>query len=99
VPQYIKSKKAKLFLSGHAHAFEHFEIDGKNFVVIGGGGGLQQPLLVGDESIWDDKFKLDDSIRRFHYTILEKEGSSYSLKVKMIDSTYTEFEDIYSVEP
>ena len=87
-----------MFVSGHAHAFEHFNISEKNFVVIGGGGGLQQPLLVGDESIWDDKFKLNDSIRRFHFSILEKEGSLYSLKVIMIDSTYTAFEYIYSVE-
>ena len=44
VPDYIASKKAKLFLSGHAHAFEHFKIKGKDFFVIGGGGGLHQPL-------------------------------------------------------
>jgi hypothetical protein len=44
VPAYIKSKKAQLFITGHAHAFEHFRQQGKDFVVIGGGGGLHQPL-------------------------------------------------------
>lgn len=44
VPGYIRSKKAALFITGHAHAFEHFMIQGKDFLVIGGGGGLHQPL-------------------------------------------------------
>jgi Icc-related predicted phosphoesterase len=44
VPAYIQSKKAQLFITGHAHAFEHFKIKGKDFLVIGGGGGLHQPL-------------------------------------------------------
>jgi Icc-related predicted phosphoesterase len=44
VPAYIRSKKAQLFITGHAHAFEHFKISGKDFLVIGGGGGLHQPL-------------------------------------------------------
>lgn len=98
VPPYLRSKKAGLFLSGHAHAFEHFNIDGKDFVVIGGGGGLQQPLLVGEESLWDDKFPIEESIRRFHFTLFEKEGNSYFLNVRMIDSTYSKFEDIYRIE-
>jgi UDP-2,3-diacylglucosamine pyrophosphatase LpxH len=41
---YIEAKKTKLFLSGHAHAFEHFKVHAKDFLVIGGGGGLHQPL-------------------------------------------------------
>lgn len=41
---YLKSSKAKLFITGHCHAFEHFNVNGKDFLVIGGGGGLHQPL-------------------------------------------------------
>jgi UDP-2,3-diacylglucosamine pyrophosphatase LpxH len=44
VPGYIASKKTQLFITGHAHAFEHFKIKGKDFLVIGGGGGLHQRL-------------------------------------------------------
>jgi hypothetical protein len=44
VPAYIKSKKARLFLSGHAHVFHHYRYEGKDFLVIGGGGGLRHPL-------------------------------------------------------
>jgi hypothetical protein len=44
VPPFINSKKARLFITGHAHDFEHFKVMGKDFLVIGGGGGLHQPL-------------------------------------------------------
>jgi predicted phosphodiesterase len=44
VPIFQQSSKAKLFISGHAHAFEHFTSKGKDFLTIGGGGGLHQPL-------------------------------------------------------
>ncbi len=53
VPAYINSKKAQLFITGHAHAFEHFNIQGKHFVVTGGGGGLHQPLDTSGKGILD----------------------------------------------
>jgi UDP-2,3-diacylglucosamine pyrophosphatase LpxH len=48
LPAFRQSKKAKLFMTGHSHAFEHFNKEGKDFVVIGGGGGIHQPLREGD---------------------------------------------------
>ena len=53
VPSYIKSKKAQLFITGHAHAFEHFNITGKHFLVIGGGGGLHQPMNKSSNDMLD----------------------------------------------
>jgi hypothetical protein len=47
VPLYLESRKARLFLSGHCHAFEHYKVKGKDFLVIGGGGGLRQPFTAG----------------------------------------------------
>jgi hypothetical protein len=44
VPAYMASVKGQLFITGHSHTFEHFKIKGKDFLVIGGGGGLHQPL-------------------------------------------------------
>jgi 3',5'-cyclic AMP phosphodiesterase CpdA len=44
VPPFLASKKSRLFLSGHCHNFEHYQFGGKDFLVIGGGGGLHQPL-------------------------------------------------------
>ena len=67
VPLFLRTKKAKLFVSGHSHAAEHFRIGGKDFIVIGGGGGLQQPLLTGDEVRWPDEFPVQAETRMFHY--------------------------------
>ena len=44
VPGFLRTGKARLFLSGHAHLFQHFRHEGKDFVVLGGGGGLAHPL-------------------------------------------------------
>ncbi len=43
VPAYLQSKKARLFITGHAHRFGRFVVNGKEFLTIGGGGGLHQP--------------------------------------------------------
>jgi len=46
VPAFFNSKKCVLFLSGHSHNFERFNMQGKCLLVIGGGGGLHQPLYT-----------------------------------------------------
>lgn len=97
VPSFLNSKKARLFLSGHAHAFEHFSMKRNQFIVIGGGGGLQQPLLTGGEARWKDNFSSSESVRRFHFTSLEKIGTNYMFHVQMIDTAYSRFEKIYSL--
>lgn len=53
VPLFLQSKKSQLFLSGHCHAFEHYMVGGKDFMVIGGGGGLRQPLRQGMGALTD----------------------------------------------
>lgn len=97
VPAYLKSKKAKLFLSGHVHAFEHFNLEGKDFLVIGGGGGPQQKLLVADEVRWEDEFSDIDEIRRFHFASLKKKEKGYLLKIIMIDSSYNFLQVAYQI--
>jgi Icc-related predicted phosphoesterase len=69
VPAYIHSKKAQLFITGHAHAFEHFMVQGKDFLVIGGGGGLHQPLNQKGKTIADlaGKYK-----PMFHYLTVQR---------------------------
>lgn len=52
VKPFIKAKKGKAFITGHAHTREHFTIEGKDFFVIGGGGGLQQPLKDTSDAEW-----------------------------------------------
>lgn len=82
VPLFMRSKKAGLFLSGHSHAFEHFEKEEKVFLVIGGGGGLHQPLNKGVGELTD----LSPEYKPlFHYLTVRRESgrllvTSYKLK-------------------
>jgi len=69
VPAFLQSKKSQLFLSGHCHAFEHYKVGGKDFMVIGGGGGLRQPLRQGIGTLTDlaSEYK-----PMFHYITIRK---------------------------
>ena len=67
VPPFMQSTKSKLFLSGHAHTYERFHIEGKDFMVIGGAGGLLHPLLQGKEQRWLDQYSSPGERRFFHY--------------------------------
>ena len=82
LPAFLASKKTVLFVTGHAHAFEHFKYQDKNFLVIGGGGGLHQPLTVKANMPVDLALSYKPL---FHYLQLRRYGNflqlrSYSLK-------------------
>lgn len=95
VPPFLEFSKCKLFLSGHCHAFEHFRIKNKDFLVIGGGGGLQQPLYTGEEEIWNDLYGNGTSKRMFHYIEYELQTDTIKVSLKMLKEDLTQFEDEY----
>jgi predicted phosphodiesterase len=68
VPPFLHSRKSCLFLSGHCHAYEHYKVEGKDFMVIGGGGGLKQPLRQGIGTLADIAL---DYKPLFHYITTE----------------------------
>ena len=79
VPLFISTNKCRLFITGHAHAFEHFVLSGKDFIVIGGGGGIHQPLR-------NDRADLQADYKpQFHFLMITPKQKllqieSYSLK-------------------
>jgi len=97
VPLFLKSKKGKLFISGHCHAFEHFKQKGKDFLVIGGGGGLQQPLYVGEEAKWKDEYDSENSLRMFHFLKYKFENDTINLTLKMLDTSFEKFNNEYKI--
>jgi 3',5'-cyclic AMP phosphodiesterase CpdA len=97
VPLYLRYSKCKVFLSGHCHAFEHFRHEGKDFVVMGGGGGLQQPLLTGSDVKWEDLFPRKTEIRMFHYLRCRITGQGLEITVRMIREDFSDFEDAYAL--
>ena len=82
VEPFLASKKSRLFLSGHSHNFEHYQVQGKDFFVIGGGGGLHQPLKTGANLLPD---MCADYKPEFHYLTVKRcadglQVKSYELK-------------------
>ncbi len=90
VPAFLSSHKAVLFISGHAHIFEHHKIQGKDFLVIGGGGGLHQKSRIGKNT-----FTIQNNSYHpmFHYIGITKEGNE--LKI----TSYELQKDFITVEP
>ena len=81
--------KTKLFISGHAHTYEHFISDGKDFLVIGGGGGLLHPLKDSTESQWTDLAPKKSEKKFFHYIYCELQENSIVIRVKMLNKDFS----------
>jgi len=94
---FLKYSKAKVFISGHCHAFEHFQVEGKDFLVIGGGGGLQQPLYIGVNQKWNDLFSSTQK-RMFHFLELEVSKNHLVFSLNQIDSNFTSFNNDYQIK-
>lgn len=89
VPNYFNSQKARLFITGHSHAFERFEFGGKTFLVIGGGGGLRQPLNTSASRLPD----LAASYKpMFHYLAVRREGDGLTLISYCLRNDFSGFE-------
>lgn len=97
IPPFIASEKCKIFLGGHGHAFEHFKFKGKDFLVIGGGGGLQQPLYTGKEEKFEDLYSKTKPLRMFHFLKYNLENDTMKFVVEMLDSTFTKFHKEYEL--
>lgn len=92
VPCYIKSKKARLFITGHSHAFERFQFEGKEFLVIGGGGGLRQPMNTSPTRLPDlaSYYK-----PMFHYLAVRREDEDLVLTSHCLHSDFSGFDECY----
>ncbi|MDP9081968.1 MAG: metallophosphoesterase [Bacteroidota bacterium] len=89
LPAFINSKKCVLFVSGHSHNFERFNVQGKDFLVIGGGGGLHQPLYA--SAVTPD---LADNYKpMFHYLELVRNHDSLQLISRELKPDFSGFRD------
>jgi predicted MPP superfamily phosphohydrolase len=89
VPAFLQSKKSQLFLSGHCHGFEHYKIGGKDFMVIGGGGGLHQPLNEGTGCLPD---LAKDYKPLFHYLTVQRKGGQLQVTSFHLKDDFSGFE-------
>lgn len=95
VPPYIRSRKAQLFITGHSHAFERYEFDGKTFLVIGGGGGLRQPLNTSASRLPD---LAADYKPLFHYLGVQRNERGLVLTSYFLKDDFSGFEEGYRFE-
>ena len=93
VPDYVKSQKTRLFITGHSHAFERYEFEGKTFLVIGGGGGLRQPLNTSPKRLPDLATEYKPM---FHYLSVRREGDGLALISYCLKKDFSGFEVGYS---
>jgi len=94
LPDFYKSEKCKLFLSGHCHAFEHFRVNGKDFLVIGGGGGIQQPLKTGEKAEYHDLFSTTLEKRMFHFLSVKSWDDTLSVNLMMLRDDFKTFDNL-----
>ncbi len=94
VPQFSKAKKGMLFLSGHSHAAEHFVLQGKDFLVLGGGGGLLHPCRTGKDCIYGDVFPIKDQRRLFHYVTVDIGDEGLTVTYHMLFVDLSNFHDV-----
>jgi 3',5'-cyclic AMP phosphodiesterase CpdA len=96
LPEFLHSEKGRVFISGHAHAFEHFRQENKDFIVCGGGGGLQHPLLSGVKQRWPDIYARGN-LRKFHYLLLIINEDTIRIILQTLNTSFTEFDYDYCV--
>lgn len=95
IPAYLATPKAKLFVSGHAHIFEHFKFEGKDFLVIGGGGGLIQPTYKGSKRKYNNLY---NKFQMFHYLECTSTSDNINIKVRMIKKDFSKFIVVYRLK-
>ena len=90
VAPFLKAGKTSVFISGHAHMFQHFRTGAKHFFVIGGGGGLHHPLRkhLGPEVCLEPDY---DPL--FHYLTVQLCGDALHLVSHRLKDDFTGFDE------
>jgi 3',5'-cyclic AMP phosphodiesterase CpdA len=91
LPEFFNSVKCRLFVSGHAHAYEHFKVNEKDFLVIGGSGGLQHPLSVGKEAEYKDLYSDSLEKRMFHFLTVQSSRDTLAVVLNMLKPDFSGF--------
>ncbi len=89
LPKFFDSPKSMLYISGHSHNLEFFGRDSeKYFLVIGGGGGLTQPLYAADLRLFTDLIQQDKKpVYFYHFT--ERRGGTLHLFVRGLTKDFS----------
>ena len=94
---FFMYNKTSVFMSGHAHAYEHFQKMGKELFVIGGGGGLLHPLLTGKRQRFPDLFSQQSTMRFFHYIECSIQPHLLLFSVRKLRNDFSGFDTVDSI--
>ena len=93
VPLFLQSIKCQLFITGHSHAFELFKKEGKQFLIVGGGGGIHQPLNASSPEMNDLGA---DHKPMFHYVLLYRQHHQLAITSHYLAPDFTNMKSDYS---
>ena len=88
---FLRFGKASLFFSGHSHTYERFDIDGKFFIVSGGGGGPRHKVSTDPEKRKYQDLYSGPGLRFFHFCEIEIGETAIHFRVVRLeaDGTFT----------
>ncbi len=85
----VKFRKPCFFFSGHSHAYERFQQDGKLFIVSGGGGGPRHKLYIDPRKRRYQDLFAGPELRFLHFCEIESAPSGLNYKVLQIEPSGT----------
>jgi hypothetical protein len=80
VPAFLRHPKGSVWVSGHVHSYEHFETDGKHFIVMGSSGGPRVPLRSGNRAKFIDQFQYE-GLRPFVWAEITAQDSVITIEI------------------
>jgi predicted phosphodiesterase len=83
---FLGCQKAGLFFSGHSHSYERFQMDGKFFIVSGGGGGPRHKVITDPLKQRKQDLFPGPEIRFFHFCEIESRNDALVFKVLRLES-------------
>lgn len=93
VPPFLQAAKCVLFISGHSHNYERFRMKDKDFLVIGGGGGLHQPLKPNNDIMHDLSI---DYKPAFHYLKISRMQDKLEITSRELNPDFSGLQDGFS---
>jgi predicted phosphodiesterase len=86
---FLRFQKTRLFFSGHSHSYERFQIEGKHFIVSGGGGGPRHKVIIDPrKQRYQDLFS-GPELRFFHFCEIESRLDALVFRIVCLDSGET----------
>jgi predicted MPP superfamily phosphohydrolase len=83
---FLRFQKACLFLSGHSHSYERFQMGGKFFIVSGGGGAPRHKVIIDSlKQRFQDLFS-GPELRFFHFCEIQTGSDTLFFKVLRLES-------------